>query len=120
MRMTKLAYYARSQAIYGTPQEDRDKAAIEQLGFTVIEFMSEEIQAEADRTGMEIFKLLVAKADVLFFRAHLDGLIGAGVACEIKTAEEHDLPVFELPHLYQRRFLTVPETKDYLAYAGQR
>ena len=47
----KRAYYARCQAIYGTPEEDRDIGRIESLGFEVAQFppQSETNAASADR-----------------------------------------------------------------------
>lgn len=116
----KRAYYARSKAIYGTPQEDRDKAMIEKMGYTVIEINTPEVQEEANKTGMQIFKQLVGMADALFFRSHIDGMIGAGVVCEIEMAEGNGLPVVELPHLWEYRKLSIVDTRAYLSYAGQR
>ena len=116
----RLAYYARPMSIYKTPQEDRDKQLIKQLGFDVVEINTSEIQAQAKEHGMLVFKDLVRGTEALFFRAFFDGSIGAGVAQEIALAAEINLPIVELPSKIKRRTLNVEDTKAALAELGQR
>ena len=67
-----------------------------------------------------VFQPLVAKCDLLFFRALPDGRIPAGVAREIGFARELGLPVLELPSGVISRTMNVAETKEYLRESGQR
>lgn len=116
----KKAYYARPLNLYGSPQENRDKATIAALGFETIEINKPEIQAAAKERGMEPFQVLVEGADAMFFRGFIDGSIGAGVAKEIEWARLVGLPIVELPSKIARRTLTVDETRAMLAELGQR
>lgn len=116
----KKAYYARPLSLYGTPQEDRDKATILALGFEPIEINKPEIQVAAKDHGMAPFEVLVKQADALFFRAFIDGSIGAGIAKEIAWAEEGGMPVVELPGRINRRTLSVDDTRVLLRELGQR
>jgi hypothetical protein len=120
------AYYAHCQAIYETPQEMRDWELINELGYNALLFdhrVSDGI-ANAKRTGVDVmyfvFRPLVEKCQILFFRALPDGSIPAGVAKEIGYAREFDIPVLELPSSILRRTMTVNETKEYLKEVGQR
>lgn len=110
------AYYARPISLYGTPQEARDEAAILALGFVPIQIKKADYQAQ----GMDAFKPLVEDAKALFFRSFPDLSIGAGVAKEIAWAVAAGLPVVELPHVFERRVLSVDETRKMLAYLGAR
>lgn len=116
----KKAYYARPLSLYGTPQEERDKATIRALGFEPIEINKPEIQAAAAEQGMAPFESLVKQADALFFRAFVDGAIGAGVIKEIAWAVEGGMPAVELPGRIEIRALSVDETRLYLRELGQR
>lgn len=118
--VVKNAYYARPLSLYGSPQEARDKAVIAALGFDPIEINKPEIQAAAKDRGMEPFQVLVEGASALFFRAFIDGSIGAGVAKEIEWARLAGIPVCELPSRIARRALSVDETRATLAELGQR
>ena len=123
------AYYARCQAIYGTPQEARDIELIESLGYRVLEFPSQDaIDAmklanhnNPDWNVMDhVFMPIVRGANILFFRS-LPGLaIPAGVAREIKYATNIDTPVLELPSFSMRPILDVDDTRLYLKEIGQR
>jgi hypothetical protein len=114
------AYYAHSMGIYGRPQEDRDLATLHALGFEVNNPNRPEMQEAADRLGMAAFKCEVEACDVLAFRAHADGGIGAGVAQEIAWAINAGMPVFELPSGINRRVLTVENTREWLRESGAR
>lgn len=113
-------YYAHVMALYDTPQEKRDVQLLQRLGFDVLNPNRPAHAAGAKREGMEYFKGLVLKCDVLAFRALPDGSISSGVAMEIKWAQEADMPVFELPGSVSRRCLTVEQTREYLTEVGQR
>lgn len=114
------AYYARPKNLYGSPQEKRDIALIQQLGYEVIDFMKPEIQEAAKTQGMTVFEPLVKRANALFFRAFPSGDISAGVGFEIQVAEENHIPVLELPFQLPRRILSVDDTRLMLAELGQR
>ena len=120
----KPAYYARCQAIYGTPQEQRDVASINWLGFEVAQFPPQSdinaAKARGENVMQTIFEPLVQSCSVLFFRALPSGEIPAGVAKEIAIAQEVGLLLLELPSLGLRRILTVDETRAYLGEIGQR
>jgi hypothetical protein len=128
-------YYAHCMAIYHTPQENRDVAALEELGFTVVNPNSwavkescEAVTAKALRDGTDtshavmeaVFKPLVESCDALAFRALPDGSIPAGVSKEICWAKEAGLNIVELPAAVNRRTLSIDQTRAYLAEIGQR
>ena len=112
-------YYARSMAIYDTPEEKRDMDLLASLGWMVVPF-TPEMQARAKEEGMVPFEEAVRTATMLIFRALPNGEIGAGVAQEIKTAQEAGIPVLEFPQLKPSRMLSVEETRWHLHAAGQR
>ena len=123
------AYYARCQAIYGTPQEVRDIELIRDLGYRVLEFpaqdtidaMKEFHRNNPDWNVMDHFFLpIVRGANVLFFRALPGGAIPAGVAKEIEYANNLSTPVLELPTFAMRPILDVNDTRLYLKEIGQR
>ena len=116
----KKAYYARPMSLYGTIQETRDQEAIRLMGYEPIEINKEEIQRQAKAAGMATFEPMVKSADALFFRAFIDGQIGAGVAKEIQWAKDIGIPVAELPNRIVGRTLSVDETREYLHDLGQR
>lgn len=129
MRTTfrRRVYYAHCQAIYGTPQETRDLATLEDLGFevlnprdygTLVEFMSRLIPAAGNK--MDWFCSLVDSCDALAFRSLPNGDIPAGIAKEIRRAADVDIPIIELPSMAQRRILTITESRLYLQEVGQR
>ena len=123
-RRRRRIYYAHSMSIYGRPQEQRDIAMLEALGFEVVNPNKSEHQAGYEAPtpfgGMSYFCDLVRSCDALAFRAHPDGSIGAGMMAEIKAAQDDGKPVIELPHSLSRRYLTVEQTREYLREAGQR
>lgn len=118
----KLAYYARPISIDGTKQEVRDHSLIRDLGFEP--YPTGDAKAAALVTykeqGMEAFRPYVRECSVLVFRAFPDGSIGAGVATEIKWAQEYNVPVVEIPRQIERRTLDVDDTRAMLAELGQR
>ena len=116
-------YYAHCQTIYGTEQEKRDVAVLKQLGGYVINPSDEEHQTRMQtyENAMEYFMDLVKTCDILAFRGiSPDGSLPAGVAKEVKTADQHQMPVIELPTFAGRRFMTVDQTRTYLCESGQR
>lgn len=122
----KIIYYAHSVSIYGTKQEKRDLETLRNLGFEIINPNStihskyyEELKARTGN-GMPYFDMLISSCDSLAFRAHPDGTIPAGVAKEIETACNSDLPVFELPSSIRRRTMSLEETREYLKELGVR
>ena len=120
----KAAYYARCMAIYGTPQEERDIELIAELGYQVLPFPPEEFiqkrKAKGENVMYTVFLPIVEGADVVFFRALPDGMIPSGVALELQHAQDMEIPVLELPHLFLSRNLSYEDTYKYLCYVGQR
>lgn len=121
-------YYAHCQAIYGTPQEQRDVKTLEELGFEVVnpglpehsEACQEWATQHTSNNKMGYFLEMVDDCDVLAFRALPDGAIPMGVAAEIERAKFHGKPVFELPSGILRREITLAQTREYLYEIGQR
>ena len=120
-----IVYYAHCQAIYGTPQEDRDINLLQRMGHLVVNpanFDQKRIQEVKDKTGdvMSYFCDRVLQCDALAFRALPDGRIPAGVGVEITAARVANMPVFELPSGVRSRTMNMPETREYLEEVGQR
>lgn len=121
-------YYAHSLHLYNTPQEERDYLLLEDLGFSVINPNSFEIQQgieeykkeHGEENCMDFFRSLMDECDCLAFRAHIDGRIPSGVGYEIKYMRLAGKHVFELPTLTNNKFMEVEETRQYLQYNGQR
>lgn len=126
--MNKKCYYAHSMHIYNTPQEQRDIKTLEELGYEVINPNNIAIQLDIkkikeknpDGNYMDYFENLVANCEVLAFRANIDLRIPAGVAKEIHFAINREVKIFELPTLLESREISVEETRQILAYNGQR
>lgn len=120
----KTAYYARCMSLYGTVQEARDLNLIKTLTFSPIAFPPQEQIDEAKSRGEDvmetIFKPLVFKSSVMFFRALPDGRLPAGVFKEVMWAREFKLPCVELPSGILSRGMTVEQTREYLHEVGQR
>ncbi len=107
-------YYAHCQAIYGTPQEDRDVELLTRLGFGVV---NPALVPDAD---MQFYLRMVADCDAVAFRALPDGRITTGVFQEIQEARRLGYPVFELPSNLVGREMSHQETRGYLAEVGFR
>jgi len=134
----KKIYYAHCQAIYNTPQEQRDIETLKLLGFDVVnpnEPKHQKAVAElkkksennpflkANYNVMNYFYDLVKTCDALAFRALPDGSIPAGVGGELSNLifkGAFSIPVIELPSGIKRRVLTVEQTREYLEEVGQR
>ena len=120
------AYYAHCQSIYRTPQEYRDLNLLGQLGFDIVNPSEvqhskrvEEMKSRGENV-MLYFEMLVESCDVLAFRALPDGRIPAGVAKEIEKAKSLGRAIIELPSGILSRTMSLNETCEYLAEAGQR
>lgn len=113
-------YYAHAITLYNTPQEVRDMAVFNTLGFNVINPNAPEHDAGYHAEGMDYFRRVVNDADGLAFRALPDGSIPAGIAKEIEFCREAGKPVIELPSGIQRRVLTVEQTREYITEVGAR
>ncbi len=114
------AFYSRPISLFGSKQEQRDIELIEKLGYSVIDYKTEEIQNDYKQRGMIVFEEIVKESDILFFRSFVDLKIGSGVLKEIQMAINSDIPVFELPTLIKSRHLDVDQTREYLTYLGYR
>ena len=125
-------YYAHCQAIYHTPQEQRDINLLQQLGLIVLNPSEDtysrkvkEIKEGHPDCGrservMRYFYDLVDECDVLAFRALPDGRIPAGVVGEIEQARKGNKAIIELPSGMLSRAMSVEQTREYLAEVGQR
>lgn len=124
----KKIYYAHSMHLYNTPQEKRDVELLEKLGFKVINPNSEETQKGVEEykkiygaeNTMKYFNDILLECDALVFRAHIDGKIPAGIGYEINVILSVGRPVIELPTLLESDFMSINETRQYLALNGQR
>ncbi len=116
------AYYARPISVDGTPQARRDKKLITAMGFEPYPVGKDKKEALKTyrKIGMYAFKAYVGQSKILVFRAFPDGSIGAGVAQEIKWANDFGIPVVEFPRQLERRTLSVIETREMLTELGQR
>lgn len=120
-------YYAHCIAIYSTPQEVRDMKTLRDLGFSVVNPNTPEVDAEVKRlkgigTGdyMWLFKDIIEKCDALAFRSLPDGRIPAGVLQEILWAREANKLVIELPSNMLHRKMSLESTREYLLEVGKR
>ncbi len=111
-------YYAHCMAIYDTPQEERDVAFLESIGFEVFNPNCPRCKEEYDHSGMSYFTDIVKECDGIAFRALPDGRITAGVCSEIMA--NGDRPLIELPGGLLSRGMSWDETKEYLREVGQR
>lgn len=119
--MPKLkVYYAHPVSLYNTPQERRDLATLETLGFIVYNPNCQDCADGYKKEGMDFFWRKVTSCDALAFRSFPDGSVPAGVAKEIVFAKDADKPILELPSGILKRELEVDETKEYLSQLGQR
>lgn len=113
-------YYAHVMALYNTPQEQRDVETLKRLGFDVLNPNGPQHQKGAKKDGMAYFESVVLSCDALAFRALPDGKISSGVAQEIQWAQKAKMPIIELPGSFLQRFLTYPQTVEYLLDTGER
>jgi hypothetical protein len=144
----KRIYYAHCVAIYDTPQEERDIATLEGLGFNVLNPNDPQFEKQCQRIRKEwqnrilgifhnemaqykevgeaimhmVFKPLVsaAKVEGVAFRALPDGRIPAGVAQELEWARQCGLPILELPAFAYDRVMSLSSTRTYLHEIGER
>lgn len=113
-------YYAHPLSLYDTPQEERDIATLELLGFNVFNPNSVDCEEGYRSNGMLYFKEIIQSMNALAFRA-IPGLgIPAGIASEINDAKELGLPIIELPCSLEMRAMSVAQTREYLHEIGQR
>ena len=117
-----IIYYAHGMYLYGSAQEARDIELLTGMGFDVVNPSDPDYAAEAKLHGnsMNYYKELVRKCDGLAFRASPDGLITAGVFCEIQEMQTKGGPVIELPSMMKRRSLDIGQTVAYLHEIGER
>jgi hypothetical protein len=113
-------YFARSVALYGTKQDERDLDVIRFMGFDVVDPATMDKEYEASGRAFGFFTRQVEQCDILIFRGNPEGSIGAGVAAEIRAAISESLPVLELPCGIDRRSLSIDHTREYLRDIGCR
>jgi len=114
-------YYAHCMALYNTPQEARDIALLESLGFEVLNPNAPEHEHNWETLGMDYAHALVTQCEVFAFRALPEsGNIPSGVYTEIRIAQSLDIPVIELPSCIGYREMSYPMTVEYLKEVGQR
>lgn len=118
--MSTVVYYAHPLSLYNTPQEDRDVATLQTLGFEVLNPNATVHEAGYKAQGMDYFKAIISRCQVLAFRAFADGSIPAGIVKEIAFARDLGLPVIELPSAMMRRALSVDATRETLCELGYR
>ncbi len=101
-------YYAHPIGLYGTLMEAKDLAYLKCMGFDVINPATLEYNGD-----MQKYIDIVKTCGAVFFRSFNDDKIGSGVALELETAREMNLPIFEIPYRYRlsARYLTRNETR---------
>jgi hypothetical protein len=115
------AYYAHCKGIYGTPQETRDIAILESLGFDVLNPSDSQYDDSWREHGMDFKDVLLAQCGCIAFRALPDGAIPAGVYTELaKAIRDYGIPAIELPSSILRRGIDVEQTREYLREIGER
>lgn len=113
-------FYAHCKSIYNTPQEERDIAILQSLGFDVINPNSKYHDEQYALKGMAYSGELITQVDAVAFRSLPEGHISAGVAYEIETANRQGKVVIELPSYSHRHIMDVDETRQYLHEVGER
>jgi hypothetical protein len=114
------AYYAHCKVIYGTPQEARDIALLQSLGFEVVNPADKQYEQAWAEQGMALKEKFADECDLIIFRSLPDLRIPAGVAKEIEAFKVRSKAVLELPSGLSCRAITVEQTREYLAEVGQR
>ncbi len=115
-------YYAHPLNLYNTKQEERDLATLAAIfgAENIINPNNDAIHALYKvNYDMTIFYNLVKSCDVIAFRGTPFGKITAGVAAEVKVAQEYGTFVIELP-AFVGRAMSVDQTREYLKEIGQR
>lgn len=111
--MKKKIYYAHNMMQYGSQIEYDDVKMLEEMGFEVVNPNTpgnEEKYLEKKAFGF--FLDLIRGCDILAFRGYFNK-ITSGTGTEIRYAEEHKMPIIELPYITTDRFLTRDETNKY-------
>lgn len=124
--MKQTCYYAHPMITYNSIIEKSDIILLERLGFKVInpnckeisEGLKEFLKHNSKEKVMEYFANIVQTCDAIAFRALPDGRILSGCAVELERAILINIPIIELPRLLESRFITYPETKEYLTEIG--
>lgn len=129
----KKVYYAHFMGIYNTPQEKRDIATLEALGFEVVNPNTPEIQKECQeklsvvQSSKEyqqvfdsIFNPLIDQCEVFAFKPLPDCRIPGGIWKEIQRAQKEDKIIIELPTGLFARAMGREDTREYLYDIGQR
>lgn len=121
--MNKVIYYAHSYHLYDTFQEKRDLQLIQQIfpNYTIINPSTSDFQESYIKNGgMEYCKDIIKDCcGLLIFRSLPDHKIGAGVYAEIKFAEENNIPVLELPTIFDCDVLSIEDTRKYISLSGK-
>lgn len=119
--MNLRIYYAHSFHLYGSKQESRDLELLSSLGFSVLNPNRPHHQDRYKEKGMKYFtEDILPRCDFCAFRAYPGGNLPAGVAKEVVCFQTANKPVIEIPNFYNRRILSVEETRLFLAENGQR
>lgn len=110
----KMLYFAHPVSDYGTVHEAACLAAIEAAYATSdVDVRIYNPNSEAGSRGyrdggMAYFERVIGTCSALVYRPFGDGMIGAGVACEIACAIGLGLPVHELVETTRGRLVLVP------------
>lgn len=115
-------YYAHPLNLYNTPQEQRDLHTLEALfgAENILNPNSPEVEAiYKSKKDDNLFNALIQQADVFAFRGTPFGKITAGVAANLKFAQDNHKIIIELPSTLGRA-MSVDATREYLREVGQR
>lgn len=111
---SKKAYYSHAKILVKTEQEKADIETLEKAGFKVDNPYHAKYSEWWETEGIEFGRVLIEANDVFVFRALPDGTITAGVAKELKWAEEANKPIIELPYaLSERVARSIENTVEY-------
>ena len=94
MNAQKKIYFAHPVSQYGTKVESDTIKHLEDLGMKIINPNEPEHCEAYETQGMQYFIDLCNKCDGCIYTTFENGAIGAGVAKEIESFLERDLPVF--------------------------
>lgn len=109
----KKIYYAHPMVLYNSVIETNDVKMLEELGFEVVNPNSPGVEeAYLEKRAFGFFFDMVKTCDALAFRGILDK-ITTGVGKEITYAQEHKMPIIELPYITEERFLSAGTTNTY-------
>lgn len=117
--MKSKIYYAHPISFYNTEKEKLLSNLLLSHGYEVVNPNTPESEEGYKDFGMDYFYGLVKNCNALAFQRFDDGMIGAGVAGEIKIAFEINIPVYDISYglmslthnIPENSFLSIKDTR---------